>query len=153
MRTRFIADTMLGKLAKWLRVMGFDCHCQSAYREGDIDSLVRQGSIFLSRHKTLTKDYPGSMFIKSNDIGGQLNEVREAGYLISNLSEYFSRCLICNTPLHETSPAEAENKIPEYIFHQNRTGISFCPSCNRYFWPGSHRERMLKKLEEWGIGS
>ena len=151
-RNRFLADSMLGRLAKWLRVMGYDTHYQPFYKEGMIGPLIHDGRLLLSRHKPTIDKYPNSLLILSDKVQRQLEEVRAQGYLSLNNAIWFSRCLTCNTLLNEASVEDAREKIPEYVFYQNiTTGLRFCRSCERFFWPGSHRRRMITQLEEWGF--
>jgi uncharacterized protein with PIN domain len=151
MEVRFVADCMLGKLAKWLRVLGYDTHYQHYYRSGDIDQLVRKGRLLLSRHKRITDDYVNAVLILSNGVGGQLAELKEMDYLKSDQSKMFSRCLVCNVLLTQAQEDAARENVPEYVFYENMTGIRFCPSCERYYWPGSHRTRMVRQIKEWGL--
>jgi uncharacterized protein with PIN domain len=149
---RFIADSMLGRLAKWLRVMGYDTHYQPFYREGMIAELVHDGRLLLSRNRPTINRYPDSLLILSDKVQGQLEEIKTRGLLILDSTGWFSRCLTCNTLLQEASLEDAREKIPEYTLYQNvTTGLRFCASCGRFYWPGSHRKSMTAKLEEWGF--
>jgi len=151
-RKGFIADSMLGRLAKWLRVMGYDTHYQPYYNEGVIATLIHDGRLLLSRHRPAIDMYPDSLLILSDKVQGQLEEMKEHGCLALDNAGWFSRCLICNTLLQEASLEDARAKIPEYVLYQNiAAGLSFCASCGRFFWPGSHRKRMTAQLEEWGF--
>ena len=151
MEVRFIADSMLGRLAKWLRVMGYDTHYRPVCQDDMIDHLVRGGCLLLSRHRPTIDQYRHSLLILSNHVKEQLHEIRAEGYLTADRSRWFLRCLTCNLPLREVAVEDVREDIPEYVFYQNITELRFCPSCGRYFWPGSHKNRMLKKLEEWGF--
>ena len=151
MEIRFVADCMLGKLAKWLRVLGYDTHYQCYYRPGDIDQLVKMGRLLLSRHKRTTDHYVNAVLIHSNGVGGQITELKKMGYFEPDQSNWFSRCLICNVLLTEAQEDAARENVPEYVFYENMTEIRFCPSCRRYYWPGSHRARMVRKIKEWGL--
>lgn len=148
---RFLADSMLGRLAKWLRVMGFDTHYQPIYKFDTLDRLICDGRLLLSRNRHITDKYPDSLFIHSDHVKDQLQEIRESGLFPEYASEWFERCLNCNTILEYTSLADAREHIPEYIYYQNITGVRFCPSCGRFFWPGSHRNTMISQLAEWGF--
>jgi len=147
----FLADSMLGKLAKWLRVMGYDIHYQPYYKEGAMDQLVHEGRRLLSRRRGTIELYSNALLILSDHIKDQLHEMKRGGVIGHEKTEWFSRCLICNVPLKEAETADASENVPEYVFYQNMAAIRFCPSCGRFFWPGSHRERMIKQLEEWGF--
>lgn len=148
---RFVADSMLGKLAKWLRVLGYDTHYESHYRPGVIDQLTGDGRRLLSRQKKSVDLYSSSVLLCSNNTGGQLAELKEKIHLEPDRSRWFSRCLVCNVVLEEADVSQAKENVPEYVFYENMAGIRFCPSCGRYYWPGSHRMRMTRKLVEWGI--
>ena len=150
---RFVADTMLGKLARWLRVLGYDTHYQPRYRPGDIDHFVKHGRIILSRHKKMADRYDNGVLLYSNHTGEQMAELKEKIGLVSDSSRWFSRCLVCNEVLKHVHPQQAGESIPDYIFYQySKTNmIRSCPSCGRYYWPGSHREKMLEQLRNWGL--
>ena len=150
---RFIADTMLGKLAKWLRVMGYDTYYQSVYRERAMEGFIQEGRVLLSRNRSLIEKYRPSFFIRSERINEQLIEMRDNGFLKDSKSLWFSRCLVCNEKLRLISINDAPEKIPDYVYYQNITIISYCTVCSRYYWPGSHRGRMLEQLSQWGVTS
>lgn len=151
MEVRFIADCMLGRLAKWLRALGYDTIYQPFYKEAIIERQVREGRKLLSRHGPTVTQYSNAMLIRSDHVRDQLIEMQTSGDITSDRSKWFSLCLTCNIPLEKADAADARENVPEYVFHQNISGIRFCPSCGRYFWPGSHRERMIRLLGEWGF--
>jgi uncharacterized protein with PIN domain len=146
---KFLADVMLGRLSKWLRIMGYDTHYQPFYNGVAIDFIMKEGCLLLTRNKRLVNKYIPSYLINSEHVGTQLQEMAKSGYLHLDRSQWFSRCLVCNTHLQSISPEEAKAHIPEYIFTQNISGLHFCPSCGRYFWPGSHKTRMMSQISKW----
>lgn len=148
---QFIIDTMLGKLAKWLRVMSYDAHYQSYYKNGELAQFIKDGRVLLSRDRKIIQKYKDSFFIKSDHVSNQLLEIKESGYIKERDIICFLRCLICNTPLEKIQLEKARGRIPEYIYNQSDKHIIFCRSCGRYFWPGSHKNRMIKQLKEWGF--
>lgn len=151
MESKFVADSMLGKLAKWLRVMGYDTHYQTFYKMGELLEITSGGRRLLSRYRQSTTRDPDSMLVHSDHVKDQLKEIRSLGLLTPDRSKWFSRCLICNDPLRTAEAAEAREHVPEYVFHQTPSGIRVCPSCCRFFWPGSHKEKMMRQLEKWGF--
>jgi uncharacterized protein len=148
---KFIADAMLGKLAKWLRVMGYDTHYQSFYPKGSLLLLWKEGRRLLSRHRHTIDLSPDAIFIRSNPVGKQLQEVKKKLGLRTERSKWFTRCLVCNVLLQKADRDSIHEKVPEFVFYQNSNEIRFCSRCDRYYWPGSHRANMTKQLEEWGF--
>ena len=142
---------MLGRLAKWLRIMGYDTHYQSFYKKEDIGPLVQDGRTLLSRHKKRTARHGGALLILSDHVEGQLHEIRNGFQLKPDRERWFTRCLICNILLKKTPVEHLRLNVPDYVLYENLTRIRFCPSCGRHFWPGSHRERMKRQLENWGF--
>jgi uncharacterized protein with PIN domain len=151
MEMAFLADEMLGRLATWLRILGYDTHYQSFYRQELFEELIRDGRRLITRRAQAARHYPDSLFIRSDHIREQISEMRHAGVLTHDRSRWFSRCLICNVPLKAAKARGAMENVPEYISYENMNEIRHCPRCGRHFWPGSHKTRMLRQLEEWGF--
>ena len=151
MEVRFVADCMLGRLSKWLRVLGYDTHYQRYYRTADIEHLIREDRRLLSRHKKTAHSYPHALLIKANHVGDQIAELKEIIHLTPDRSKWFSRCLVCNAVLAEAQEEIAQENIPDHVFYENMPGVRSCPSCGRHYWPGTHRTRMVKQLEVWGF--
>ena len=148
---KFLADSMLGRLAKWLRIMGYDTHYQSFYTKEDFGPLVQDERTLLSRHAKTTAQYPGSLMLRSDQVQGQLHEIRTGFLFEPDRLRWFTRCLICNVPLKKTQVEHLRLNVPDYVLYENPSQIRVCPSCGRHFWPGSHRERMIRQLENWGF--
>lgn len=148
---KFVLDTMLGRLAKWLRILGYDAHYQSHYLPGQLESLVKEGRRFVTRDSKKSLMDAGSVFLQHDTIGEQLIELVSLLDLEPDPAEWFFRCLRCNVPLETVPETSARESVPEYVFYENRGQIKVCRKCGRYFWPGSHRERMLKQLDAWGL--
>ena len=149
---KFVADSMVGRLAKWLRVLGYDTHYQACYPPDVMETLLREGRILLTRHrKKAEKLGDTAVLIHGNRVREQLPELIRELHIEPDRLDWFSRCLRCNTPLKQARQDDAREEIPEYVFYQNMAQIRFCPSCNRYFWPGSHRARMENQLKGWGV--
>jgi len=151
MEDRFVAEPMLGKLVKWLRVMGYDVFYQRSYREAELIRLLAEGRRLLSRRLEATARHSGAILIRSDHVGEQLKELWNLGCLKTDRSKFFTRCLRCNVPLKEADPEAARSTLPDYVYHENPSEIRFCTECGRFFWPGSHRDRMLKQLTDWGL--
>jgi uncharacterized protein with PIN domain len=151
METKFVADVMLGRLSKWLRVMGFDVHYQSHYKEGALESLVAEGRRLLSRRAKAVEEDANAVWIQSDHVHEQLQEFKTKTGLASDRSKWFTRCLRCNVPLEKGSSKAPLESVPDYVLHQEVPDIHGCPVCGRFYWPGSHRTKMTLQLEEWGF--
>jgi hypothetical protein len=142
----FIADRTLGKLVKYLRMLGYDTIC---YKQKNNDELIRvaeeQGRLLLTRKVRLKAKTPGKCIfhITQDNPKKQLDEVLNYYHLSPNTDSFFARCLICNEELTAIPKEDAEGKVPEYILKSYIT-FFLCPVCKRIFWPGSHYERMMK---------
>lgn len=148
---KFVADVMLGKLAKWLRVMGYDTIYRSRYRPRQIQTLVGEGRILLTRDTRSAREHEDAVFIRSDHVDEQLGQLKGAGWISMDRGRWFTRCTICNEPLVEAPVEAARENVPEYVFSEHPKGIRFCPSCRRFFWSGSHRQKMVEQLEAWGF--
>lgn len=150
-KMKFVADSMLGKLAKWLRVLGYDTLYRSSYRPGEMEQLMKEDRLLLSRHGKAVNPYGHMVLLHADRAGAQLIELRDRIDLPLERSKWFTRCLICNGDLIRTQPDEVRDHLPEYVFYHHLTEIRFCASCGKYYWPGSHRARMVHQLRKWGF--
>jgi len=149
---KFVVDSMLGRLATWLRILGYDTYYQSRYPKGELADLMRQDRRLVTRDRKRRRLSPEVIFLHSDQVGEQLKELFEQLDLDPDQSKWFARCLRCNTVLEAADSEEAMERVPEYVFYESRGKIRVCRGCGRYFWPGSHRERMLKQLNAWSLG-
>ena len=149
---RFVADSMLGRLAKWLRVLGYDTHYQTSYLPEVMNALVTEGRLLLTRHgKRVQMFGTQALLVHGDQVGDQLMRLAKDLHLKPCPSARFTRCLRCNGLLKKACESDARERVPEYVFHQNADHIRFCPFCSNYFWPGTHRSRMISQLRAWGF--
>jgi uncharacterized protein len=151
MPPRFVVDAELGRLAKWLRIMGYDVHYRPFYKPGQIRFLVNQGRVFLTGSPQRHRQCKGVVFIRSDHVKKQLQQLKCEGFITVDRTEWFTRCMRCNELLLEAEPEAVQENVPEYVFFKNPSGIRFCSTCNRFFWPGSHRQNMIAQLTSWGF--
>lgn len=142
---------MLGRLAKWLRVLGYDTHYQSRYPADAMARLVGDGRILLTKDRKTAQKYADALLLASDRVGDQIDEIKGALKLRPQKSVWFTRCLRCNEPLKSAALEEAKAEVPEHVFHESGDALRWCPACGRYYWPGSHRMRMIRQLEAWGL--
>jgi uncharacterized protein len=147
----FAADRMLGKLAKWLRIMGQDViygpHL-SGY--GLIRAARAEQRLILTRDRSLKKKHPPDfLLIESDHYREQLRQVaRVCGLDLT--AKALTRCMECNTLLVPRAKDSVEKLVPPYVF-STQDKFFFCPQCRRVYWPGTHHERMLAELERIGM--
>ncbi|MGB2599172.1 MAG: Mut7-C RNAse domain-containing protein [Candidatus Omnitrophota bacterium] len=146
---KFIATQELGKLAKWLRILGHDCvYYDKKETPGLIIRALRDRRILLTRSATLTK-YKGIrvLVIKHDHVEEQVEQVvQELGFALDE-EGIFQRCVECNTLLGDFARDEAKEKVPEYVF-QTQERFKKCPTCDKIFWKGTHWDMVGKWLEE-----
>jgi Ala-tRNA(Pro) deacylase len=145
---RFVVDRMLGRLARWLRAMGYDTAYPGRVEDGWLLELaVAENRILVTRdvHLASLAGHRGCL-IRSERVDGQLAETVEACALVPSQRDWLSRCLSCNATLERRSKESVREQVPERIF-RIQTEFMACPSCRRVYWWGSHADRILARLE------
>ena len=149
-RTKFLVDRMLGKLAKALRLLGYD----AVYYQGqDLAQLIRlareEDRVILTRNLKLTAKTPEDSVVQITQDPPklQLLELREEGHIVFNEKQSFSRCLVCNVLLDEITRKEVEGKVPDFVFHHYQE-FTRCSRCGRIYWPGTHQQNMQKRINQ-----
>jgi uncharacterized protein len=144
----FVADCMLGRLAKWLKILGFDVLYFSKAEDKDLIEIARRdGRILLTRDTGLiekTAKRPNRLFVRSDDWEGQVVQVLDELELWGEVRPN-TRCLECNLPLKALSGDRARNLVTPYV-HEHASSFAVCPGCNRVFWQGSHYGDMENKV-------
>jgi uncharacterized protein with PIN domain len=140
---RFIVDAHLGGLAKYLRAAGFDALYRSDYKDRDVAAIAAaENRIVLSRDRALLmqKDITHGCFVRAQQPLEQLEEVL-ARLDLFGAAAPFTRCLVCNAPLHLLPYAEAVNRVPDRSARCHDEFFT-CDVCNRVYWAGSHTRRL-----------
>jgi uncharacterized protein with PIN domain len=148
---KFAADRMLGKLARWLRLMGQDViYGPHLCGYGLIRAARREGRLILTRDSRLKqKQPPDFLFIESDHYREQLRQVVRACNL-DPLARAFTRCAECNTMLEPRAKQSVEALVPPYVFSTQERFFA-CAQCHRFYWPGTHHDRMLEELRSLGL--
>ena len=144
----FLADRMLGRLSKWLRIMGLDCaYIREESFHNIVEQALREDRILLSRDtRIFTYGRIGRyLYIESNHLEYQLLQIL-AVYNIDPWSKAFCRCIVCNSLLKTTTFERAGARVPVHVKDTQAT-IASCPSCNRLYWGATHKSRMKAKLQ------
>jgi uncharacterized protein len=144
---RFLVDAMLGRLAKWLRILGYDAE----YFPGEDDDLLRQtrrqGRVLLTRDTRLLRrrPLPPHLFIESDQVMEQLRQVVTA-LRLDPAAPPARRCPRCNVVLEPRDRAEVLGRVPEFVWSHHQVFWA-CPRCQRIYWAGTHRRRMEEAIK------
>ncbi len=144
----FAADRTLGKLAKWLRILGFDTIFESDASGKSFFAYLNEDRIVLTRTGRIKTQFTAHRlaFITSNCLNEQLKQVIvETGIRSADIRP-FSRCIHCNVPIVEVDKNDVSGLVPDYIF-ETHNEFNTCRQCNRIFWPGSHTKRTMERIE------
>lgn len=147
-RPTFAADAMLGRLAKALRMLGYDTHYDSAISDSDLKLVaLREGRIVLTRDREIAEtSLPlRVVLVESDHAEEQLRQVVE-DLALDVRGSLFTRCLVCNTPVEEASREEVEDRVPPYVL-ATQERFARCPSCGRIYWAATHVEAAKRWLE------
>ena len=157
MEPRFIVDANVGKLARWLRLVGYDAlFAYDIDDRGLVDIAMAQNRVLLTKdtqilmRKVALDGRLKAILIKYDDSKAQLRQVVDTLNLDYEFSP-FSRCLECNEPLVSRTRDEVRDLVPPYVF-ETLTQYMQCPSCHRIYWRGTHWQRMKSELERLGEG-
>ncbi len=145
---RFVADVMLGRLAKWLRIAGFDVLYSNKFSDDELIAISnREGRVLLSRDTRLLVRKPVKTFIflESQDVRVQIRQVFETLH-IQGLSLLLTRCLSCNESLVEASRESVRASVPTFVY-ETQARFKTCPKCRKVFWAGTHRNSVVRTLE------
>ena len=145
---RFVLDCHLGKLARHLRLAGFDCLYRNDYRDSEIvNAAIAERRIVLTRDVGLLKQrlVARGYFVRATGSEEQLREVIRALQLEAGLRP-FARCRECNAELRDVPKAEVSARLPEKVRAAYQRFRS-CPGCGRLYWEGTHFERLRRLLQ------
>ncbi|MEW6455452.1 MAG: Mut7-C RNAse domain-containing protein [Acidobacteriota bacterium] len=144
---KFVVDCMLGKLAKWMRILGFDVvYFKTANDEEILKLCLNEGRIILTRDRNLFNIAKKSraFLVKSDQWEEQAKEVIDNYNLWDKISP-FSRCLNCNYPLKIIEKSSAKNLVPPFPY-ETFDEFAVCPECGKTYWPGTHFDVMRLKI-------
>jgi len=145
---RFILDNHLGKLASYLRMLGFDCLYRNDFHDAELAQLtLEQSRILLTRdHRLLMrKAVLQGYWLRSQDPDRQLKEVLTR-YALGSLVKPFQRCMRCNALLEPASKETILHRLQPLTI-QYFDEFRLCPACGQIYWQGSHYTKMLAFIE------
>lgn len=153
-KPRFIVDVNVGRLAKWLRVMGYDTLFPTENGDNELVRVaLRENRIIVTRdsglveRRVVTTGRLKVVLIQRDDIKNQLRQLvclLELDGRLEGRNE-FSRCIRCNEPLISLTMESARDRVPPYVYETQREFME-CPVCLRMYWRGTHWANMQSEL-------
>ncbi|AUV81011.1 hypothetical protein C2R22_04500 [Salinigranum rubrum] len=146
MARRLLLDVMLGKLARYLRMCGYDAAYaldHGVEADDDVLALARdEDRQLVTRDRQLAERAPGGVHVGSREIEDQLRELRREGFELT-LSDRPTRCGRCNG---RVEPVDAGEAVPDYAPDPADTPCHRCRDCGQVFWKGSHWDDVRERL-------
>ena len=145
----FAAEKTLGRLTKWLRLLGFDTRYEPELAGKKFIETLEKDRILLTRTRRIQNQFASRrlIFVESDHLAQQLNQIFRELNLKASQTRPFSRCLQCNAPIVVVEKASILGRVPDYIF-EIHDRFQKCPECDRIYWPGSHTRRSLEKIRQ-----
>jgi uncharacterized protein with PIN domain len=146
---RFIADAMLGRLAHWLRVLGYDTVYDAHATDADVvQQARRENRIVLTRDQSLPQAWHLDHYLLVDDTSPML-QLRQVvhHFDLPWQTHWFNRCTICNTQLDPVAREDVVHEVPSYVFEHHWTFVR-CPACRRIYWQGTHVDHMQDQLRQ-----
>jgi uncharacterized protein with PIN domain len=144
----FIVDNMLGSLARWLRMLGYDSRYDKALNDDQILAAAKsEGRIILTRDRELA-ERGGGLCLETTDLDEQLSAVSESYSLTYGADRM--RCSVCNGRLLEIPRERAKELVPERSF-ESSSEFWVCESCKKAYWDGTHWKGIMDKFRKLGL--
>jgi uncharacterized protein with PIN domain len=140
-----IADSMLGKLSKYLRMIGYEVEYVSSDKDDSYIISEAKSNLVITRDKALHRMIPDSVLVTSYEPLEQLKEV--IPYLHEPENQFLSICTICGSKLEKVWD---KKNLPEYV-NKDAEEVFHCQKCDRYYWNGTHVQKFKKMMESIGI--
>ena len=140
---------MLGKLARKLRLLGFDTVYYPEIDEDEIFEISKE-RILLTRDKEVYRRAfakgVSAYYVEYDNWRAQLRKLMMDLKLYNEIKP-FTRCVECNEPLIDAKPDEVKDRVPEYVY-KTIESFKVCPRCGKVFWKGSHLNWIKKDMEK-----
>jgi uncharacterized protein with PIN domain len=146
---QFIADTMLGKLSRWLRLMGYDVLYKSDAEDSEIIANAKK-RIILTRDRTLFEKAKSeglsALLIRSTDIKNQLLQLKEEAEIELQDTPKLSRCPLCNSEVESIEKENIRDKVPPKVFENLEFWV--CKNCQKIYWEGGHWKNIKETVKD-----
>jgi uncharacterized protein with PIN domain len=147
---KFLVDFMCGRLARWLRILGYDAEfIEDTSRHKIMMKSLAEQRIVLTRDTRLSKKKVYKLIlIKSDKIREQVRQVIKELNLKLKKEKFFSICSLCNKQVLQVEKEKVKGLVPLYVY-QTVNEFYQCPECKRVYWQGSHYDLFLKEVEKF----
>jgi uncharacterized protein with PIN domain len=153
-RLKFIVDHNVGKIAKWLRMVGYNAVLFTGADDTDmVNTALKEDRILFTRDTQIVQRRVAIngqlkiILIKRDRLEEQIKQIVHELKLESHDFRPFTICLECNVPLASRAKEEVKNRVPPYVF-KTQTQYMECPACHRIYWRGTHWQSMVSKIEK-----
>lgn len=145
---KFILTRELGRLARWLRILGFDTvYFRGSNRSSLVITALREGRIIVTRNLRLAAPTGVKLvYLKEGAVEEHLKQLLKALDIKIDQGRLFTRCLLCNAVLVSIDKEKVKDKVPEYVY-QSQESFSACPDCQKIYWAGTHWGKVVETLK------
>jgi uncharacterized protein with PIN domain len=144
---RFFADAMLGRLARWLRILGYDTSYEAHVEDAAlVRRAVQEKRVILTRDRALPEEFrvPALVLVEAERPAEQLRElVTRLG--LDTEGRLFTRCSRCNAELEPVPRSQIAERVPARVLRDHER-FKHCPGCGRVYWEGSHVDRIRSAI-------
>ena len=146
---KFILTRELGRLAKWLRILGFDTLYYNQDNAGSlIVAALRNDRIILTRNQRLPQARGVRIIhIRAETLKDQIFQIVEELHIKLDNQRMFTRCILCNEALTKVEKRQVKDKVPEYVFATQHDFVC-CQKCQRIYWQGTHWGNVVNTLQD-----
>ena len=157
MEPRFAVDANVGRLAKWLRAMGYDSLFIPDVDDGELlwiaesqDRIIVTKDRHIMRRRVVAAGQVKAVLVSSDDFREQMQQLTET--LGLTFRNGFTLCIECNEPLRRISKEQVGNRVPPFVFSTQHQ-FNECPGCGKLYWRGTHWRNMRQELAGYSKGT
>jgi uncharacterized protein with PIN domain len=145
--SRFVADSMLGRLARWLRAFGFDVWYEPFDDDHQVVARARERKAIALTRDTRFPEPPDVrvILVEDDHVEQQLAQLVQDVPLDLDDARPLTRCTVCNQRLVPATRDEVWDRVPPFVYLTNEA-YARCPDCGRVYWEGTHAPRIRRQL-------
>ena len=144
---KFVCDVMLGTLAKWLRILGFDTKYSKDFEDEEILKIAEEENrVVLTRDKLLANKAKKAVYINERSLDEQIKKVLNELKINVDEGKILTRCILCNVKVEKIEKEKVKGKVQSHVF-ENHDEFWICPNCQRIYWAGTHWQNMEEKIK------